>query len=56
MKWLFALLLAALIFGGAALFSFKVFVRPELVMRAERNSVATPIPAPDISLPEFKAA
>ncbi len=56
MKWLFALLLAALIFGGAALFSYKIFIRPELVMRAERNSVATPIPAPDISLPEFKAA
>lgn len=56
MKWLFAFLLAALIFGGAALFSYKIFIGPELVMRAERNAVATPVPTPDISLPEFKAA
>lgn len=56
MKWLFALLLAVLIFGGAALFSYKIFIRPELVMRAERKAVATPVPTPDISLPEFKAA
>ncbi|CAN5568294.1 hypothetical protein BH18VER2_BH18VER2_01500 [soil metagenome] len=56
MKWLFALLLAVLIFGGAALFSYKIFIRPELVMRAEQKAVATPVPTPDISLPEFKAA
>lgn len=56
MKWLFALLLAVLIFGGAALFSYKIFIRPEMVMRAERNAVAIPVPTPDISLPEFKAA
>ncbi|MGI8958053.1 MAG: LysM peptidoglycan-binding domain-containing protein [Chthoniobacterales bacterium] len=56
MKWLFALLLAVLIFGGAALFSYKIFIRPELIMRAERKAVATPVPTPDISLPEFKAA
>ena len=29
MKWIFALLLAVLIFGGAALFSYKTFVRPD---------------------------
>ena len=56
MKWLFAFLLAVLIFGGAALFSYKIFIRPELVMRAERTAKATPVPTPDISLPEFKAA
>ncbi len=56
MKWLFAFLLAVLIFGGAALFSYKIFVRPEMVMRAELKSSATPIPTPDISLPEFRAA
>ena len=56
MKWLFALLFAALIFGGAALFSYKMFVRPEIVMRAEREAVAPPLPTPDISLPEFQAA
>ncbi|MBA3544739.1 MAG: LysM peptidoglycan-binding domain-containing protein [Chthoniobacterales bacterium] len=56
MKWIFAFLLAVLIFGGAALFSYKIFIRPELVMRAERKSTATPVPTPDISLPEFEAA
>jgi len=56
MKWIFALLLAAAIFGGAALFSYEIFIRPELVMRAELKSSATPVPAPDISLPEFQAA
>ncbi|MEO7168373.1 MAG: LysM peptidoglycan-binding domain-containing protein [Spartobacteria bacterium] len=56
MKWIFAFLLAVLIFGGAALFSYKIFVRPEMVMRAERQSTATARPTPDISLPEFEAA
>ncbi|CAN5396660.1 hypothetical protein BH20VER3_BH20VER3_04110 [soil metagenome] len=56
MKWIFAFLLAVLIFGGAALFSYKIFIRPELVMRAERLSSATPFPTPDIGLPEFQAA
>lgn len=56
MKWIFALLLAAAIFGGAALFSYKIFIRPELVRRAELKSSATSVPTPDISLPEFQAA
>ena len=56
MKWLFAILLAALIFGGAALFSYKIFVRPEIVMRAEMQAAATPRPMPDVSLPKFQAA
>ncbi|MDQ3199096.1 MAG: LysM peptidoglycan-binding domain-containing protein [Verrucomicrobiota bacterium] len=56
MKWILAFLLAVLIFGGAALFSYKIFIRPELVMRAELKSSATPVPTPDIGLPEFKAA
>ncbi len=56
MKWIFAFLLAVIIFGGAALFSYKIFIRPELVMRAELSSSATPIPTPDIGLPEFQAA
>jgi len=56
MKWIFAFLLAVLIFGAAALFSYKIFVRPEIVMRAEKKSAAIPIPTPDISLPEFQAA
>ena len=56
MKWLFALLLAAAIFGGAALFTYKVFVRPEIILRAEKSADTTPRPMPDLSLPEFKAA
>ena len=56
MKWLFAFLLAVAIFGAAALFTYKIFIRPELVMRAERTSSATAVPTPDISLPEFQAA
>ena len=44
MKWIFAFLLAVAIFGAAALFTYKIFIRPELVMRAERNSSATAVP------------
>ena len=40
MKWIFAFLLAVLIFGGAALFTYKNFIHPEIVMRAERKSGA----------------
>ena len=40
------MLLAALIFGGAALFSYKIFVRPEMVMRAERAAAAPAQPTP----------
>src|SRR5689334_23876811 len=56
MKWIFALLLAVAIFGSAAYFSYKIFVRPEMVMRAEKQAAALPHPTPDISLPEFGAA
>ncbi len=56
MKWIFAFLLAVVIFGAAALFSYKIFIRPELVLRAEKRSVATPFPTPDVGLPEFKEA
>lgn len=56
MKWLFAFLLAVVVLGGAALFSYKIFIRPELIMRAERRAAATPVATPDISLPEFRAA
>jgi LysM repeat protein len=56
MKWIFAFLLAVVIFGGAALFSYKIFIRPELIMRAEKQTVATPFPTPDVGLPEFKEA
>src|SRR5437868_4497345 len=56
MKWLFALLLAVLIFGSAAIFTYEVFWQPEMVRRAERDAAAAPQPTPDISLPEFQAA
>ncbi len=56
MKWIFAFLLAVVIFGGAALFSYRIFIRPELVLQAEKRAVATPFPTPDVSLPEFKEA
>lgn len=56
MKWIFAFLLAVLIFGSAALFTYKTFVRPELILRAEQSSAAHPIPTPDVSLSEFEAA
>ena len=47
MKWLFAILLAAVVFGGAALFSYKIFVRPEIVMREEMKAGASARPMPD---------
>jgi hypothetical protein len=56
MKWLIAFLFALLVFGGAAYFGYKIIVRPEMVMRAEKIAGTTPRPLPDLSLPEFKAA
>ena len=56
MKWIFAFLLAVVIFGSATYFAYKIFVRPEIVMRAEKAAAARPHPTPDISLPEFEAA
>jgi LysM domain len=56
MKWLFAFLFAVVIFGGAALFSYKIFLRPEIVMREELKAGATPRVIPDLSLSELQAA
>jgi len=56
MKWIFAFLLAVVIFGGAAFFSYKIFIRPEMIMRAEKKAGAKALPTPDVSLPEFKSA
>ncbi|HEY2615433.1 MAG TPA: LysM peptidoglycan-binding domain-containing protein [Chthoniobacterales bacterium] len=56
MKWLFVLLLAVLVFGGAAYFSYNLFVKPERTMRAEKSGEIPVEPLPDISLPEFQAA
>ncbi|MEP7071315.1 MAG: LysM peptidoglycan-binding domain-containing protein [Verrucomicrobiota bacterium] len=58
MKWLFALLLALGIFGGAYYFSKNVLFRQELAVREEHHSaeVAPAQPTPDNSMPEFEAA
>jgi LysM repeat protein len=56
MKWIFAFLLAVAIFGSAAYFGYKIFIRPEMIMRAEKEAAANPHPTPDVSLPEFEAA
>src|SRR5438034_11447271 len=56
MKWLFALLLALIIFGGAAWFGYNTLVKPEIAVKKEQRGEITPAPTPDISLPEFEAA
>jgi hypothetical protein len=56
LKWLFALLLAAVIFGSAAFFGYHIIVKPEIALRAEQRGEWTPEERPDISLPEFQAA
>ena len=56
MKWLLVLLLALIIFGGAAWFGYNSFVKEEMAVKKEQRGEVTPAPAPDISLPEFQAA
>jgi hypothetical protein len=56
MKWLFLLLLAVIIFGGAAFFSYDLFVKPERTIQAEKSGEIPVEPIPDVSLPEFQAA
>lgn len=56
MKWLLVLLLAVIVFGGAAFFSYDLFVKPERQMRAEKSGEIPVVPVPDISLAEFQAA
>lgn len=56
MKWLFALLLALAIFGGAAYFSYNVLFKQEIAVQKEQRGEITATPTPDISLPEFEAA
>jgi LysM repeat protein len=56
MKWLLALLLALIIFGGAAWFGYNTFVKEEIAVKKEQRGEVTPAPTPDISLPEFQAA
>lgn len=56
MKWLFVLLLALAIFGGAAWFGYNTFVKEEIEVKKEQRGEVTPPPAVDVSLPEFEAA
>ena len=55
-KWLFVILLAAIIFGGAWWFSQEVLFKQDIEVRKEQRGEITPAPTPDISLPEFQAA
>jgi len=56
MRWLFVLLLALVIFGGAAWFGYNTFVKEDIAVKKEQRGEVTPPPAVDISLPEFEAA
>jgi LysM repeat protein len=56
MKWLFALLLALAIFGGAYYFSYHVLFTQEIAVQKEQRGEASTAPTPDLSLPEFQAA
>jgi LysM repeat protein len=56
MKWLFVVLLAAIIFGGAAWFGYNLFFKQQIEVQKEQRGEITPAPTPDISLPEFQAA
>ena len=56
MKWLLVLLLALIIFGGAAWFGYNSFVKEEIAVKKEQRGEVATAPTPDISLPEFQAA
>jgi LysM repeat protein len=56
MKWFFVLLLAVLIFGGAAWFGYNSFVKEEIAVKKEQRGEVTPPPTRDIGLPEFQSA
>src|SRR5438876_8971677 len=56
MKWLILLLLALIIFGGAAWFGYNAFIKEEMEVKKEQRGEVRVEPTPDISLPEFQAA
>jgi LysM repeat protein len=56
MKWLFVLLLAVIIFGGAAWFGYNLFFKQEIELQKEHRGEVPTAPTPDVSLPEFQAA
>ena len=56
MKWLFALFLAVVIFGGAAWFGYNYVFKQDIEVRKEQRGETTPEPRVDITLPDFQAA
>jgi LysM repeat protein len=56
MKWLFVLVLALIIFGGAAWFGYNFVFKQDIEIRKEQRGEVTPEPRVDISLPDFEAA
>jgi LysM domain len=56
MKWLFALALAVIIFGGAAWFGYNLFYKQEIAVEKEQRGETKAEPTPDVGLPEFEAA
>src|SRR5713101_10192162 len=56
MKWLFVLVLALIIFGGAAWFGYNFVFKQDIQVRKEHRGEVPPEPRADISLPEFQAA
>lgn len=56
MKWLFVLLLAIIIFGGAAWFGYNFVFKQDIEVRKEQRGEVTPEPRADVSLPEFESA
>lgn len=56
MKWLFAFLLAVIVFGGGAFFSYQLFVKPEVAVRTESKSEEPVRTILDYTLPELQVA
>jgi LysM repeat protein len=54
-KTLIVLVLAGVIFGGAAFYTYELFFRPEIELKKEKE-LPPPPPPPDPSLPAFAAA
>jgi hypothetical protein len=49
------LVLVAAVFGGAAYFTYELFIKPKEQLKAEKLAPATPLP-PDPAMPEFNRA
>jgi LysM repeat protein len=56
MKWLFVLILAIIIFGGAWFFGRYFVFKQDIEVKKEQRGEVTPEPRIDSSLPDFQAA